>query len=55
MNVLGKFHTLFDMEIPVLEFLRDKVLAKNQNTQRKLLNFANWCSGVVLKSAFKSF
>ena len=27
------------------------LLPKNQHTQRKLLNFANWCNGVASKSA----
>ena len=29
----------------------ESFLPKNQHTQRKLLNFENWCSGEVSKSA----
>ena len=37
------------MAIPVVEFSRggtklERFLSKNQHTQRKLLNFENWCS-----------
>ena len=29
----------------------ERIFAKKQHTQRKLLNFGNWCNGEVLKSA----
>ena len=29
----------------------ERFLPKNQHTQRKLLNFENWCSGKLSKSA----
>jgi hypothetical protein len=29
----------------------ERFLPKNQHTQRKLLNFENWCNGEVSKSA----
>ena len=43
------------MAIWVVEFSRgdtklERVLPKNQHTQRKLLNFENWCNGEVSKS-----
>ena len=42
------------MAIPVVKFSREgykikKILLKNQHTQRKLLNFENWCSDEVSK------
>ena len=44
------------MAIQVVEFLNgggctklERFLPKNQHTQRKLLNFENWCSGEVSK------
>ena len=44
------------MAIQVVEFSRGDTkleifLPKNQHTQRKLLNFENWCNGEVSKSA----
>ena len=43
------------MVIQVVEFSSrgtklERFLSKNQHTQRKLLNFENWCSGEVSKS-----
>ena len=40
------------MAIPVVEFSNggtklEIFLPKNQYTQRKLLNFENWCNGVI--------
>ena len=29
----------------------EKLLSKNKHTQRKILNYANWCNGEVSKSA----
>ena len=42
------------MAIPVMEFQvgdtkLERFLPKNQHTQRKLLNFENWCNGEVTK------
>ena len=44
------------MAIQVVEFSNGgykirKIFAKNQHTQRKLLNFENWVNGEVSKSA----
>ena len=44
------------MAIRVVEFPNggkkiERVLPKNQHTQRKLLNFENWVNGEVSKSA----
>ena len=44
------------MAIPVMEFESgdtklERFLPKNQHTQRKLLNFENWCSGEVSKKS----
>ena len=44
------------MAIRVVEFLiegtkLERFLSKNQQTQRKLLNFENWVNGEVSKSA----
>ena len=45
------------MAIPIVEFSREgyKIkkgfLTKNQHTQRKLLNYANWWNGEVSNSA----
>ena len=42
------------MVIPVIEFSREdtkleRLLPKNQDTQRKSLNFENWCGGELSK------
>ena len=38
------------MAIPVVEISKlERFLSKNQNTQRKLLNFENWVNGEVSK------
>ena len=42
------------MAVPVMESCDTKLerfLPKNQHTERKLLNFENWCSGEMSKSA----
>ena len=46
--------SMYTMTFPVVEFSRQgykirKVLAKNQHTQRKLLNFENWVMGKCQK------
>jgi hypothetical protein len=48
------------MAIWVVEFSRgdtklERVLPKNQHTQRKLLNFENWCNGGGVKYFFDEY
>ena len=52
----GKQKHLYIMAMRVVEFSSggtklERFLLKNQDTRRKLLNFENWCSGEVSKSA----
>ena len=47
---------MLNIVIRVVEFSSggkklERILPKNQHTQRKLLNFENWCNGEVSKSA----
>ena len=37
------------MGYQVFKFKLERALLTNQHTQRKLLNFENWCNGEVLK------